>query len=60
MLASFVEDEPRLERHTRERLLALIERRRKRLRKRALELGSRLYARKPGRFAARAGKALPR
>jgi CHAD domain-containing protein len=60
MFASFIEDEPRLDRHTRERLLALIERRRNRLRKRALELGSFLYARKPGRFATRAGKALSR
>jgi CHAD domain-containing protein len=60
MFASFLEDEPRLERHTRERLLTLIERRRKRLRKRALKLGSRVYAHKPGRFAARAGRALSR
>jgi CHAD domain-containing protein len=60
MFASCLEDEPRLDRHTRERLLTLIERRRKRLRKRALKLGSRLYARKPGRFAARAAKALSR
>ena len=58
MFASFLEDEPRLDRHTRERLLTLIERRRKRLRKRALKLGSHLYAHKPGRFAARAGRAL--
>jgi CHAD domain-containing protein len=58
MFASFLEDEPRLDRHTRGRLLTLIERRRKRLRKRALKLGSRLYGHKPGRFAARAGKAL--
>lgn len=60
MFASFIEDEPRLDDQTRERLLALVERRRKRLRKRALQLGSRLYARKPRRFAARAGKALSR
>jgi len=60
MLASFVEDDSRLDRPMRERLLELIERRRKRLRKRALKLGARLYARKPSRFATRAGKALAR
>ncbi|MGH2879081.1 MAG: CHAD domain-containing protein [Solirubrobacteraceae bacterium] len=58
MFASFIEDEPRLDQQTRERLLSLVGRRRKRLQKRALKLGSGLYARKPRRFAARAGKAL--
>ncbi|HEU0250193.1 MAG TPA: CHAD domain-containing protein [Solirubrobacteraceae bacterium] len=60
MFASFLEDEPMLDRHTREQLLTLIERRRKRLRKRALKLGSHLYAHNPGRFAERTGKALSR
>jgi CHAD domain-containing protein len=60
MFASYVQDEPELEDKTRERLLSVIERRRKRLRKRALKLGSGLYARKPSRFAESAGKALSR
>lgn len=60
MLASFLRREPKLETHTQELLLGLIERRRERLRKRALKLGARVYSRKPRRFAARAGKALSR
>jgi CHAD domain-containing protein len=60
MFASYVQDEAALDDETRERLLTVIERRRMRLRKRALKLGSRLYARKPSRFAERAGKALSR
>jgi CHAD domain-containing protein len=58
MLASFLPDEPELPARTRELLLALIEQRRVQLRKRALKLGARLYARKPARFAERAGRAL--
>ncbi|HEX5308662.1 MAG TPA: CHAD domain-containing protein [Solirubrobacteraceae bacterium] len=60
MLADFLQSEARLDRQTRELLLALIERRRERLRRRALKLGARLYSRKPRRFAARAGRALSR
>jgi CHAD domain-containing protein len=58
MLASFLQDEPELPERTRELLLALIEQRRGQLRKRALKLGARLYARRPARFAERAGRAL--
>jgi CHAD domain-containing protein len=43
-----------------ERLLKLIERRRKRLRKRALAGGARLYRRKPRKFARRIGDSLRR
>jgi CHAD domain-containing protein len=39
-------------------LLKRIDRRRRRLRKRALSLGARLYKRKPGRFTRRIGRAL--
>jgi CHAD domain-containing protein len=39
-------------------LLKLIERRRRRLRKRALALGANLYKRKPGKFTRRIGRAL--
>ncbi|HXC24023.1 MAG TPA: CHAD domain-containing protein [Solirubrobacteraceae bacterium] len=39
-------------------LLKLIEQRRRRLRKRALALGARLYKRKPGKFTRRIGRAL--
>jgi CHAD domain-containing protein len=60
MLASFLERERRLDEGTRKLLLELIEQRREQLRKRALRLGARLYARKPARFAARTGKALAR
>jgi CHAD domain-containing protein len=41
-------------------LCARIERRRKRLRKRALRLGGRLYKRKPGKFTRRIGSAVSR
>lgn len=41
-------------------LLKLAERRRRRLRKRALKLGSRLYKHKPGGFTRRIGRALSR
>jgi CHAD domain-containing protein len=58
MLANFLESERQLDDGTRKLLLELIERRREQLRKRALRLGARLYARTPKRFAARAGKAL--
>lgn len=60
MFASFLGDEPQLDHQTRERMLGLIEHRRENLRKRALKLGSRLYACKPRRFAASAGRALSR
>lgn len=60
MLAEYLEGEERLDRETRELLLTAIERRRERLRKRALKLGARVYARKPSRFAACARKALAR
>jgi CHAD domain-containing protein len=60
MLACVLEDERQLDDDTRRLLLELIEQRREQLRKRALRLGARLYARKPARFAARAGKALAR
>jgi CHAD domain-containing protein len=60
MLASFLESERQLDDGTHKLLLELIERRREQLRKRALRLGVRLYARKPARFAARTGKALAR
>jgi CHAD domain-containing protein len=60
MLACFLEDERQLDNDTRMLLLELIEQRREQLQKRALRLGARLYARKPARFAARAGKALAR
>jgi CHAD domain-containing protein len=43
----------------RERLLERIERRRTRLRKRALELGARMYGRKPGDFTRRIASSLP-
>jgi CHAD domain-containing protein len=58
MLASFLADEQQLDATTRALLLELLERRRERLQKRALKRGARLYARKPSRFAARAGRAL--
>lgn len=60
MLAEYLRDEELLDHETQERLLASIERRRGLLRKRALKLGSRVYARKPRRFAVRTGKALAR
>jgi len=54
MLASFLErDSELVEEDARALLLELIERRRERLRGRALALGARVYARKPKRFAAR-------
>jgi CHAD domain-containing protein len=60
MLEEYLQGEQLLDAETQEKLSALIERRRARLRKRALKLGSHLYARSPRRFAARAGKALSR
>lgn len=59
MLAGHLQGDERFARGTAApTLLRVIERRRRRLRKRALKLGKRLYARKPKRFAARAEKAL--
>ena len=46
------------DRSTQRKLLRLVERRRKRLRKRALKLGRDLYKRKPGKFTRRIGDAL--
>jgi CHAD domain-containing protein len=60
MFASYLQDEPELDGETRELLSTVIEHRRRRLRKRALKLGSRVYARKPDRFAESASKALSR
>jgi CHAD domain-containing protein len=58
MLAAYVEQHPEaLGEHssTRATLLKLIARRRRRLRKRALKLGARLYKRRPGAFVRRVG-----
>jgi CHAD domain-containing protein len=61
MLGAYVEDHPDAlgeDVRARDALLGRIEHRRKRLHKRALELGARLYKRKPGEFTQRAGAAL--
>lgn len=58
MLCAYVEEHPRCfgaDMLARDALLGRIERRRKRLRKRALKLGARLYKRKPGKFTRRIG-----
>lgn len=60
MLSDFLQREDQLDERTRRLLLALIERRREQLRKRALRLGAHLYARRPARFTAQAGRALSR
>ncbi|HEY5194881.1 MAG TPA: CHAD domain-containing protein [Solirubrobacteraceae bacterium] len=61
MLCAYVERHPEAfgsDEAARQELLKRIERRRKRLRKRALELGGRLYKRKPGSFTRRMGRSL--
>lgn len=60
MLAEYLQSAELLDRAPQEQLLALIERRRRRLRRRALKLGGRLYSCTPRRFAAAASKALAR
>jgi CHAD domain-containing protein len=61
MLCAYVEDDPealRADAAAKTELLKLIERRRRRLRKRALAIGARLYKRKPGKFTRRIDRAL--
>jgi CHAD domain-containing protein len=61
MLCTYVEDHPQAfgsDAAAMAELLKLIEQRRRRLRKRALALGARLYKRKPGKFTRRIGRAL--
>jgi CHAD domain-containing protein len=61
MLCAYVEEHPQAfgaDPQARAQLLELLERRRRRLRKRALALGARLYRRKPGKFTRRVGRAL--
>lgn len=61
MLCAYVEEHPEAlgtDTAAKDELLKRIERRRRRLRKRALALGARLYKRKPGRFTRRIGRAL--
>jgi CHAD domain-containing protein len=63
MLRAYIEQHPDAfggDSAAREKLLELTERRRKRLRKRALKLGKRLYERKPGDFTQRIASALSR
>jgi CHAD domain-containing protein len=63
MLCAYVEQYPHTfgqDTSSREMLLKLAERRRKRLRKRALKLGAQLYKRKPNAFSRRIGNALSR
>jgi len=63
MLGAYVEDHSDAlgdDVHARDALLERIEQRRKRLRKLALELGARLYKRKPGEFMRRVSAALSR
>lgn len=63
MLCAYVEQHPDAfggDSAAHDELLELTERRRKRLRKRALELGKQLYERKPGDFTRRIGSALSR
>jgi CHAD domain-containing protein len=61
MLCVYVEEHPEAfgtDMAASDELLKRIDRRRRRLRKRALSLGARLYKRKPGRFTRRIGRAL--
>ncbi len=61
MLCAYVEEHPDAfgaDTAAKAELLKRIEQRRRRLRKRALALGARLYKRKPGRFTRRIGRAL--
>jgi CHAD domain-containing protein len=61
MLCAYVEEHPEAfgaDATAKDELLKRIEQRRRRLRKRALSLGGRLYKRKPGRFTRRIGRAL--
>jgi CHAD domain-containing protein len=58
MLSEYVSAQTLADQAARALLLELIERRREELRKQALKLGARLYARKPRRFAERAREAL--
>lgn len=61
MLCAYVEAHPEAfgtGTAAKDELLRLIEQRRRRLRKRALSLGARLYKRKPGKFTRRIGRAL--
>jgi CHAD domain-containing protein len=61
MLCVYVEEHPAAfgtDPAAKDGLVKLIEQRRRRLRKRALALGARLYKRKPGRFTRRIGRAL--
>jgi CHAD domain-containing protein len=61
MLCAYVEEHPEAfgtDIASRDELLRRIEQRRRRLRKRALSLGARLYKRRPGRFTRRIGRAL--
>jgi CHAD domain-containing protein len=63
MLRTYIERHPdalRGDDSTRDALLRSIERRRARLRRRALKLGARLYKRKPGSFTRRMGHSLRR
>ncbi len=63
MLCTYVEEHPEAfgtDTAAKDELLKLIEQRRRRLRKRALAQGARLYKRKPGRFTRRIGRALQR
>jgi CHAD domain-containing protein len=61
LLRTYVEDHPEAfaeDAAAKAALLELIEQRRRRLRKRALALGGRLYRRKPGKLTRRIGRAL--
>jgi CHAD domain-containing protein len=61
MLYAYVEEHPEAfgkDTAAKAELLKRIEQRRRRLRKRALALGARLYKRKPGKFTRRIGRAL--
>ncbi|HTC58963.1 MAG TPA: CHAD domain-containing protein [Solirubrobacteraceae bacterium] len=61
MLCAYVEEHPEAfgtDMAGKDELLKRIEQRRRRLRKRALALGARLYKRKPGKFTRRIGRAL--
>jgi CHAD domain-containing protein len=61
MLRAYLEQHPNVfegDNATRDALLKRIERRRKRLRERALELGARLYRRKPSSFTRHMGRSL--
>jgi len=61
MLCAYIEEHPEAlgtDTAAKDELLKRIEQRRRRLRKRALSLGARLYKRKPGRFTRRVGRVL--